>query len=285
MPAYAQAYTGHSELLMIHRLFTFLLATLATLPCAVAVPTKPDANLLRLHQVQLATQGALGDFYLMYGVDPDPTHAQSMELRIQTATRNLAGMAELPGTNSSTLLTQLEQQWRAYVQLLSGLTGELQRQGSTSGGDIAELVSLNRQLVTLCRSLEVSLRQESPLPPPRLAEQSRNLSLLMQNIATDYIAHSVGANSLGGDGKALDAQAEEFATRLATLQDHPEQPAEARQALADIARKWRYIEPSLKHYNEAAVPSLVNRYSARIIEELTQLETSSSVPAPDSSGR
>ncbi len=264
---------------MLQRLFTFLLVTLAMQPCAAVSPAKPDENLFRLHQVQLATQGALGDFYLMYGVDPDPALANSLDRRILATTTQLAGMAEVPGASSGTLLAQLDRQWRTYAGLLSRLARDLQRQSSPSGGDIAELVGLNRQLMSLCAALEVSLRQESRHPPEWLTERSRSLSLLMQNIATDYIAHSIGANALGGDGQALDELADEFGAHLGKLQDHPEQPAEYRQILADIARKWRYIEPSLKRYNEAAVPSLVNRYAARIIEELAQLQTASSARA------
>jgi hypothetical protein len=46
---------------------------------------------------------------------------------------------------------------------------------------------------------------------------------------------------------------------------------EAQRLLQKIERKWRYIEPSLRHYQQDNIPSLVNRYSSRIIEELALL--------------
>ena len=102
-------------------------------------------------------------------------------------------------------------------------------------------------------------------------QHSRALEMRLQSLTTDYIAHSIGANSLGGDAPAIDEQSKAFAAGLQRLRQQPGQPIERQRLLEDIEKKWRYIEPSLLNYRHNSVPTLVNRYSARIIEELAQL--------------
>ena len=65
--------------------------------------------------------------------------------------------------------------------------------------------------------------------------------------------------------------ANDFEQTLNKLEQAPQNTAEIRQSLGAIKTKWRYIEKSLKNYNEKSVPFLVNKYSDRIIEGLEAL--------------
>ncbi len=104
---------------------------------------------------------------------------------------------------------------------------------------------------------------------PALTQLSRDESLLMQTIAVDYASRSasIGGTFIGGsdkNSKSIDALSSDFASSLNKLEQAPQNTAETRQAVAAIAIKWRYIEKSLKNYNEKSVPFLVNKYSNSI---------------------
>jgi hypothetical protein len=156
----------------------------------------------------------------------------------------------------------------AYRALLQELAQSLQQQQSPSGGAIAELIKLNRSLTRLSDTLSAYY----PAPSDPLATTSQALVMQLRTLTTDYLAHSVGAKALGGDNPALDVQSKAFSQDLQHMQKmHTNSEAQA--LLQSIERKWRYIEPSLQHYQHDNVPTLVNRYSRRIIDDLQQLPT------------
>ena len=139
---------------------------------------------------------------------------------------------------------------------------------------LAELIGRNRALQNLCTQFEAELQRTGLAPLSPAVQRTRALSLLMQDIASAYAAHSVGANALGGEGKALDELAEEFDARLVQLvqlQRNAVPEAEYQRVMAGILRKWRYIEGSLRHYQKTSVPFLINQYSTKIIAGLERL--------------
>ena len=253
---------------MAHWLFVLLL--LSPLFGTAAKAAAPDDALSHLHQIRLATQGSLGDLYLLYG-DPDPGPASSIARRITSTSTHLAALDPLPEAASQALLVQLQGQWTPYQQLLSNLAREQQSEGNLDARALAELIGRNRALQNLCTQFEAELQRTGLAPLSPAVQRTRALSLLMQDIASAYAAHSVGANALGGEGKALDELADEFDARLELLAKSAVPDAEYQRVMAGILRKWRYIEGSLRHYQKTSVPFLINQYSTRIIAGLEQL--------------
>ena len=245
-----------------------LLCALATLlACfnSYAASTHPATQ---LQQIRLDLSGSLGDFYLLYGVDSDPAHLASVQQRVTQTEQRLNQLAAPADSGGLNTLQQLRQQWPAYRTLLQEMAHSLQQQHTPSGGAIAELIQLNRLLTRLSDTLSVYY----PAPSDPLATTSQALAMQLQTLTTDYLAHSVGANALGGDNPALDVQSKAFSQGLQHVQKMHTNP-EAQALLQSIERKWRYIEPSLQHYQQDNVPTLVNRYSRRIIDDLQQLPT------------
>ncbi|QKE65201.1 hypothetical protein HNE05_18175 [Aquipseudomonas campi] len=246
-------------------LLSLLLSICLALFCNPASANRTDAAPAHLHQLRLAVLGSLGDFYLLYGIDADPAHSRSLERRMALADVQLALLAE------SSDVSAIRQPWHSYANLLGELNRRLQQQEDPDGSAIAELIRLNGQLMTQCDALANRLDQP-PLPiPDDLTQRGRNLELLLQQITTHYIAYNVGANSLGGDLPAIDQLTEEFDGALKTLLPATPQSHEYQRLLGEIDSKWRYIEPSLRNYQSSAIPSLVNRYGARIIEAIARL--------------
>ncbi|WP_271411800.1 hypothetical protein [Pseudomonas sp. Q1-7] len=256
---------------MTSRLLAILLATLLTLPAVGSAPAPQTDSLLKLHQMRLAAQRSLSDFYMYNGMEGDQRYARLIDESVQKADTRLKELGEMPGEASKALRAQLAQEWQAYNSELIGLVTALKQQGYTDLQPVADLTARNKRLMDLSNELYTRIQQESSTQVPPLTQRSRDQSLLMQAIAVDYASRSasIGGSFIGGNGgKAIDELAGEFASRLASLEQAPQNTPEIRQALDDIGTKWRYIEKSLKNYNENSVPYLINKYSDRIIDGL-----------------
>ncbi len=261
---------------MTHRFYAWLFCLLAISLSPNASAAAPEQQAAALHQIRLSISGSLGDFYLLYGVAADPAHVASIEQRIALADNQLARLSEDADHALLSALGQLQPLWQNYRALVTDLATQLHRKQLPQGGAITELIRLNRQLISLCDDLSTQLTREHALR----SHDSRALAVRLQSLTTDYIAHSIGANSLGGDAPAVDEQSKAFAAGLQRLRQQPGQAAERQRLLEDIEKKWRYIEPSLLNYRHNSVPTLVNRYSARIIAELGQLAAEAQVSLP-----
>jgi hypothetical protein len=255
---------------MTSRLLAILLSTLLTLP-AFASQTSPADSLLKLHQMRLAAQRSLGDFYMYNGMEGDQRYARMIDESVQQADARLKELGEMPGEASKALSAQLTREWQDYHGELSGMVTALKQTGFTDLQPVADLTERNKRLMELCNELYTKIQQEGAAQVPPLTQRSRDQSLLMQTIAVDYASRSasIGGSFMGGSGgKAIDELASDFATQLASLEQAPQNTPEIRQALDGISTKWRYIEKSLKNYNENSVPFLINKYSDRIIDGL-----------------
>lgn len=233
-------------------------------------------SLLKLHQLRLATQKSLGDFYMYNGMEGDQRYARMIDSSLQNGQALLGGLTQMPGDGSKALLAQLDQHWSGYQSELKALADTLKTQGYTDLQPVADLASHNQQLMALSAELYTRIQQESGQNVSPLTQLSREQSLLMQSIAVDYASRSASVggsfiSSGGENSKSIDEQASEFVQVMDKLEQAPQNTAATRQSLGAIRTKWRYIEKSLKNYNEKSVPFLVNKYSDRIIEGLETL--------------
>ncbi len=233
-------------------------------------------SLLKLHQLRLATQKSLGDFYMYNGMEGDQRYARMIDSALQNGQALLGGLTQMPGDGSKALLAQLDQHWSGYQSELKALADTLKTQGYTDLQPVADLASHNQQLMALSAELYTRIQQESGQNVSPLTQLSREQSLLMQSIAVDYASRSASVggsfiSSGGENSKSIDEQASEFVQAMDKLEQAPQNTAATRQSLGAIRTKWRYIEKSLKNYNEKSVPFLVNKYSDRIIEGLETL--------------
>ena len=233
-------------------------------------------SLLKLHHLRLAAQKSLGDFYMYNGMEGDQRYARMIDTSLQNGQALLGGLTQMPGDGSKALLAQLDQHWSSYQSELKVLANTLKTQGFTELQPVADLATHNQQLLALSAELYNKIQQESGSNVGALTQTSREQSLLMQSIAVDYASRSasVGGSFIGSGGendKSIDVLANDFEQTLNKLEQAPQNTAETRQSLGAIKTKWRYIEKSLKNYNEKSVPFLVNKYSDRIIEGLESL--------------
>ncbi|MFZ3186208.1 MAG: hypothetical protein WA173_18935 [Pseudomonas sp.] len=261
-----------SRSLLAVSLSALLAFSFSSLAYSANASNEPE-ELLKLHQLRLAAQKSLGDFYMLNAMEGDLRYARLIKESLQAGHALLEKIKTMPGEGSKALLAQLEQQWSAYESELNLLTETLKTQGYTDLQPVADLATRSQQLLALSTELYSKIQQESGSNVPALTQLSRDESLLMETISVSYAARSasVGGSFIGfggENGKSIDQLANEFDINLNKLEQAPQNTAETRQAVAAIIVKWRYIEKSLKNYNEKSVPFLINKYSNRITDGL-----------------
>ncbi|XLY89735.1 hypothetical protein ACK8QS_07870 [Ectopseudomonas mendocina] len=251
-------------------LSTLLLFLLASLTSTL-LNAAPADDLLRLHQLRLATQKSMGDFYMYNGMEGDQRYARMIGESLQEGQAHLDGLGEMPGDASKALHTQLQKDWQSYRSGLQALMEAMRRQGYTDLQPVADLADNNQRLMAISQELYQKIQQESGFSVPPLTQKSREQSLLMQNIALDYASRSASVGTSffgGGEERAIDELVGEFASQLDNLSAAQQNTPQITAALGSIETKWRYIEKSLRNYNENTVPFLISKYSDSIIEGL-----------------
>lgn len=250
-----------------------LLTALLLLP-GLAAAADTAAHLQHLQRLHLAAQKSLGDFYMYNGMEGDQRYARMIDESRQTAQEQLQTLAGMQDVGAARLSAQLQQEWQAYDQDLKALMGTLTTQGYTDLHPVADLAARNRQVLATCQALYEALRRADAQAVSVQSASTRELSLLMQGIAVNYAARSasVGA-SFSGDSseRPIEELVDDFSDRLDALRAVPANSAAINQALDGVSTKWRYIEKSLRNYNEKSVPFLVNKYSDSIIRGLTDV--------------
>lgn len=151
---------------MTSRLLAILLGTLLTLPTFASTQAFPADSLLKLHQMRLAAQRSLGDFYMYNGMEGDQRYARLIDESVQQADARLKELGEMPGEASKVLRTQLTQEWQSYNSELSGLVTALKQQGFTDLQPVADLTARNKRLMDLSNELYAKIQQEGATQVP-----------------------------------------------------------------------------------------------------------------------
>ena len=256
---------------MICRPFTLCLALLGLLSLPVFAAGTAD-DLLALHQMRLATQKSLNAFFMYVGQEGDQRYASLIESSAQTAEARLQRLDGVNGSESRRLLGQLREQWRDYAQDLDKLTGAVRNKGYSDLQPVADLARRNQQLMDLGGQLYRSLQRKNAATVPTLTEQSREQSLLMQDIALTMprATHRWAPASSAAASVHWTTWPAAFGQPV-EAQQAPQNDEEIARALRSVAIKWHYIEKSLRNYNQNSVPFLVNKNADRIIDGLEKV--------------
>src|SRR3990167_1295167 len=119
-----------SSRLLAGALSTLLAITLPLLSLT-SQAAEPASQLLQLHQLRLAAQKSLGDFYMFNGMEGDQRYERMINESLAAANGHLEALVEMPGDGSKALRVQLEQQWQGYQADLNTLTAALKTNGFT----------------------------------------------------------------------------------------------------------------------------------------------------------
>ncbi len=263
MPAQLRAFS----------LRTLLLGALALHACTLFAGTADDFQ--HLQDFHLATQKSLADFYMYNSMEGDQRYAKMIEASRQQARDELGKLTGLQDVGAARLQTQLQERWQLYDAELKSLMSVMQKQGYTDLQPVADMATRNRQVLETAQALYEALQRMDGSAISAQMAATRELSVLMQSIAVNYAARSasVGA-SFSGDSseRPIEDLVSDFSARLNALRNQQANSAAINTALDGVATKWRYIEGSLRNYNEKSVPFLVSKYSDSIIRSLADVD-------------
>lgn len=232
------------------------------------------SSLNSLFLMRLETQRSIGSFYMFNSQEQDQRYAKQAEINLTLALNSLKQLPKPTDLETQTLQAQLQQDLNTYSLELRRLISLLKEQGYTDLQPVADLSNLNSSILKTSKELEAQIQQDTQYALPKLTQLAREQSLLMQSIAADYAARSasVGASFFAdGEKQPLDKLSELFANNLLLMQNDPKNTAACSQSLRAIQVKWRYIESSLKNYNEDSVPFVIDKYARSITQSFEQL--------------
>lgn len=236
--------------------------------------SQPQLN--ELFHMRLAIQKSIGDFYMFNSQEQDQHYATRARDNLAQAIDYLNKMPVQNEPNAQTLIIKMQRDLNTYSEQLNELITAITELGYSDLQPIADLAAVNSSILKAGQDLQQLIMQEHQYSPPELTLLAREQSILILEIAADYAARSasIGASFFAvGEKKPLDQLSEEFASNLQTLQNNPHNTDGTGQSLRAIQVKWRYIESSLKNYNEDSVPFVIDKYARSIAQSLEQLAT------------
>lgn len=229
-----------------------------------------------LYAMRLATQRSIGGFYMFNGQEQDQHYAREAQNNAAQALAYLNKITAPTDPNAQALLQQLQHDLSSYKAQLDYLISAIIEQGYSDLQPVADLANLNSKILKIGTEAEQLISQDANYSLPELTQLAREQSLLMQGIAADYAARSasVGASFFAdGEKQPLDQLSERFANNLQLLLSSSQNTPATSKSLRAIEVKWRYIERSLKNYNENSVPFVIDKYARSITQGLEQLAT------------
>ena len=241
---------------------------------SLSVHATPQLLLSDLQDMRLASTGALTNFYMFTGLDADKKYEQRIENSVQSFVAALESATTLAGANDMEEDIQaITASWQQFTELLDENRLDMTSRGYPDVRMVDDMGRQNTDIVSLISSAYESLQQKSGIRPNEVVSKARDLALLMEEITSQYSARgtsNLGQVFVGSHDRSLVDMAEDFRQNLTELEamlDNNNGPI-----LKSIQSKWRFMERSVKNYNDNTVPFLVVSYNDRIIQHLSELE-------------
>lgn len=226
-----------------------------------------DANSLRVLLDRVNT-----DYQMFKGENANPKYGDALEedLELLADARSdfLDRAAEL---DRSAAADEIDANVERYISILSETYEELSNGGfeaAVAAGDMIESKLAAQKAIT---ALYLSIAETSKVDPRVIEYQI--MSYEMQQIAAKYLENAAATYGVAyrdqSDEKTIDQLAQEFALRLDGLNlKAADLPPGVKVELADVKRKWSFIQQSLLNYMENQVSFLVYLYSRKIVDGL-----------------
>lgn len=228
-----------------------------------------DAVTLRaLNDVRILLDRVNMDYQMFKGENANPRYGDLLEEDIDALADAREEMIDVVQSDE---MDAIGQNIDRYLELLDDSYSAL----SSGGYDVNALVDemMDKKLAAQ-RGITAlyNTSAESSNADPRVIEY-QTMAFLMQQMAARYLENAAAVYGVAfrdlSDERSIDQLALDFSQRLAKLDmDAKDLPVEAKTQLADVKRKWTFIEQSMMNFMENQVSFLVYRYSNTIVEDL-----------------
>lgn len=254
---------------IVHWLRPFLLMATCLLSLQVHASggALHDANNLRVLLDRVNT-----DYQMFKGENANPKYGDALEedLELLADARSdfLDRASEL---DLSAAASEIDANVERYLRILNKTYETLSSGGFEAAIDASDMIESKIAAQKAITTMYLSIAENSEIDP-RVTEY-QIMSYEMQQIAAKYLETAAASYGVAfrdqSDEKTIDQLAQEFAQRLDGLDlKAADLPAGVRVELADVKRKWSFIQQSLLNYMENQVSFLVYLYSRRIVDGL-----------------
>ncbi len=258
--------THHKNISVLIKLGIILSAAFSSISFATAgEQTLIAATQIKLNTFQISTR-----FHQLTLHEGDTMIQAKLEEDINALQDNISLLAKQEAPESAEAIKESLAVSKDYSHF--ALKNEMASEGFTSQYAINDLHGARINLIS---SLDKIISKELELTGSSEKFEIYKAAALLQKMTSQYVRR---ATSTGGAGiyvaneenlETPDIMAEQFTQQLNTLKQ-TQNDAETTSIIRSIDRKWRFIEPSFKNYNENTVPYLVTKYCDTIIEKFTE---------------
>lgn len=232
--------------------------------------------LLDLHNMRLISTNVVANFYMFTGLDADNKYDRLMQQGIHRFAVSMEAAKAVSSTDDiARELDGIEQDWIQLEKLVMSNRNEMMTKGFPDVRMADDMGRINQAMINKISALYNRLAEEAKRKNSVLIEDIHELALLMQEITAQYAARgtsNLGQVFVGNSERSLEQMAVDFKDGIDKL-DTKLNKSKTANIMADIRKKWQFMERSVRNYNENTVPFLVVSYNDRIIEHFQELES------------
>jgi hypothetical protein len=231
-----------------------------------------EQTLITSTQMQLAAYQVSTRFHQLTLHEGDSLIQEKLEQDIAVLNSLRQELAESDAPESSEAIKESLAISKDYI-VFAG-KNEIASEGHTSPYAITDL---HEARFNLLKTLNKIIDKEKEVSGDSRKYDLLSAAILLQQMTSDYVRRSVATGGAGlyveGEEKmdTPDVLAEKFSAQLAAIGKTHQSNKELSSLIRNIDRKWRFIEPSFKNYNENTVPFLVTKYCDTIVAKLTEV--------------
>ena len=217
---------------------------------------------------------AVANYHLFAGLDADAKYGNRLKKNLDEFQTLLVETTDIPTADKyGADVKAINKDWMVFKDLVNSNYQDMMDQGFPDVKRVSDADFANRDLLRDLSQLYTKTSEENNVKVSQEASLARSLSLLMQQINTQYAARgstNLGQVFNGNFERTLEDLGAEFETKLKQLKQVATRASD-KSLISSINSKWLFIGRSIANYNENSVIFLVSSYSERITMNLEKI--------------
>jgi nucleotide-binding universal stress UspA family protein len=255
------------------RFVVCLLSLIMTLPLAAPIRAQDtDTALRELHTLRVLLEKAAMDYQMLKNEGGNPRYEEALAdtvARIEDARYSLEEVTVVEGQAET--MARASDAMDRFMDLLAENADLIASGGYEDLALVDQMYGAQKEAQMLLNEVYDATAASLEEPVPEIVSRMRELSFIMQRLAASYLeqaASTFGTVSWRSDEKSVDQKAQEFASKLEELEVHSKEAPSINVMVAQVKRRWDFMEQSMLNYKENTVPFLVYRYSNAMVDDL-----------------
>jgi len=260
--------------MMIKKITSRVVFVLLSMMLSLQASASPQDLMTNLHKMQLLSSMAVANYHLFAGLDADAKYGNRLKKNLDEFQTLLVETTDIPTADKyGADVKAINKDWMVFKDLVNSNYQDMMDQGFPDVKRVSDADFANRDLLRDLSQLYTKTSEENNVKVSQEASLARSLSLLMQQINTQYAARgstNLGQVFNGNFERTLEDLGAEFETKLKQLKQVATRASD-KSLISSINSKWLFIGRSIANYNENSVIFLVSSYSERITMNLEKI--------------